>query len=77
MAESMFCQAFVLLLYYYILSLLVKKIIMKNFCDKEGDHENRRIKRPSQLRFERSAISSFFLLVNAQVYVNCQHTPGH
>ena len=42
----------------------------KNYSEKFYAHENYHIKRPNQLRSERSMSSSFFLLVNAQVYVN-------
>ena len=48
-----------------------KELLEKYFArNKEDAHENRHVKRPSQLQFERSTSSSFFLLVNVQVYVN-------
>ena len=48
-----------------------KKLLWNFFaCDIEGAHENRRLKRPIQLRFEHSTCLSFFILVNDQVYVN-------
>ena len=39
-------------------------------CDKEGAHENRHVKRPSQLRFELLRVHPIFLLVNALIYVD-------
>ena len=49
-----------------------KKKILWNFNvrSKGGTHENCCVKRPSHLRRERSTSSSFFLLVNALVYVD-------
>ena len=56
---------------FYLITPSKKKILWNIFArDKEGAHENRRIKRPSQLHFEHSRNSSFILLVNAQVYIN-------
>ena len=63
-------------LYYLSLTVFKNKLLTKVDAPKNRlAHENRCIKRPSQLRRFHSISLDFFSLVNALVYV--EHRPGH
>ena len=59
-------------------TLQVKKLLWKNFaCDKEVAHENRCIKRPSQLRFEGLRVFPNSYFSPSECPGLFQHRPGH